>query len=203
MLASIPTELLRSLRLTLVVAAVTGLIYPFVVTGIAQAVLNNQANGSMVTRSGQVVGSSLIGQQFTSDRYFHGRPSETVDASTGKPLPYNAANSGASNLAPSNQALITQVQKNAQAYRQQNGLSSNQAVPVDAVTADFSGLDPNITEANALLQVSRVAQARGLDPAKVRALVESHVHGRVLWVFGEPYVNVLEVNLALDGGAAG
>jgi K+-transporting ATPase ATPase C chain len=203
MLASIPTEILRSLRITLVIAVVTGLIYPFVITGVAQAVFNNQANGSLVTQNGQVVGSSLIGQQFTSTKYFHGRPSETVNASTNKPEPYAADNSAGSNLAPSNQALITRVKGDAQTYRQQNGLSANQPVPVDAVTADFSGLDPNITEANALLQVNRVAQARGLDPAKVRDLVESDVHGRVLWVFGEPYVNVLEVNLALDDGKAG
>jgi potassium-transporting ATPase KdpC subunit len=202
MLASIPTELLRSLRLTLVVAAVTGLIYPFVITGISQAVFNNQANGSLVAQNGQVVGSSLIGQQFTDAKYFHGRPSATVDASTGKPLPYNAANSAGSNLAPSNQALIDRVKKDVQADRRQNGLGDSQLIPVDLVTSDFSGVDPNITEASALLQVNRVAQARSLDPAMVRALVESRVHGRVLWVFGEPYVNVLEVNMALDSGAA-
>jgi K+-transporting ATPase ATPase C chain len=203
MLASIPTELLRALRITLVFAVVTGLLYPFAITGIAQAAFNSQANGSLVTRNGQAVGSSLIGQQFTDAKYFHGRPSETVNATTSKPEPYAADNSAGSNLAPSNQALINRVKQDAQTYRQQNGLSANQPVPVDAVTADFSGLDPNITEANALLQVDRVAQARGVDPAKVRALVESHVHGRILWVFGEPYVNVLEVNLALDNGQAG
>lgn len=203
MLASIPTELLRSLRLTLVVAAVTGLIYPFVITGIAQAAFNSQANGSLVAQNGQVVGSSLIGQQFTDARYFHGRPSATVDANTGKPQPYNAANSAGSNLAPSNQALIDRVKKGVEADRQENGLGDSQLVPVDLVTSDFSGVDPNVTEASALLQVNRVAQARGVDPARVRALVEGHVHGRVLWIFGEPYVNVLEVNMALDSGAAG
>jgi len=203
MLASIPTELLRSLRLTLVVAAVTGLIYPFVITGIAQAVFNHQANGSLVAQNGQVVGSSLIGQQFTSDRYFHGRPSATTNVTTGKPQPYAADNSAGSNLAPSNQALVDRVKKDVQADRQQNGLGDGQLIPVDMVTSDFSGLDPNITEATALLQVNRVAQARDLDPAKVRALVESHVDGRILWVFGEPHVNVLELNLALDNGQAG
>lgn len=203
MLASIPNEILRSLRLTLVVAVVTGLIYPFVITGIAQVAFNSQANGSLVTQNGQVVGSSLIGQQFTSAKYFHGRPSETVNATSGKAQPYAADNSAGSNLAPSNQALITRVKQDSQTYRQQNGLSADQQVPVDAVTADFSGLDPNITEANALLQVDRVAQARGVSSDRVRAMVESHVHGRVLWVFGEPYVNVLEMNLALDNGAAG
>jgi K+-transporting ATPase ATPase C chain len=203
MLASIPTELLRALRLTLVIAVVTGLIYPFVVTGIAQAAFNSQANGSLITKNGQVVGSSLIGQQFTSDEYFHGRPSATVDANTGKPLPYNAANSTGSNYAPSNQALIDRVKKDAQTVRQQNGLPANSQVPADLVTTDFSGFDPDISEASALLQVNRVAQARSLDPARVRALVEKHVQGRVLWVFGEPHVNVLDVNLALDSGEAG
>jgi potassium-transporting ATPase KdpC subunit len=203
MLASIPSELLRGLRLTVVVFAVTGLIYPFVGTGLAQLLFNHQANGSLVTQNGQVVGSSLIGQQFTSDRYFHGRPSATNNAGTGKPQPYAADNSAGSNLGPSNQALIDRVKTGVQAVRQQNGLSADQQVPVDLVTADFSGLDPDISEASALLQVNRVALARSLDPAKVRALVEDHVHGRVLWVFGEPYVNVLEVNMALDSGAAG
>ena len=203
MLASIPSELLRSLRLTVVVFAVTGLIYPFVGTGLAQLLFNHQANGSLVTRNGQVVGSSLIGQQFTSDRYFHGRPSATVNPSTGKPEPYAADNSAGSNLAPSNQALIDRVKKDVQTVRQQNGLSADQQVPVDLVTSDFSGFDPSITEASALLQVNRVAQARSVDPTTVRALVENHVHGRILWIFGEPYVNVLEVNMALDSGAAG
>jgi len=203
MLTLIPSELLRGLRLTVVVFAVTGLIYPFVGTGLAQLLFNDRANGSLVTKNGQVVGSSLIGQQFTSDRYFHGRPSATVNASSGKPQPYAADNSAGSNLAPSNQALIDRVKKDVQLQRQQNGLGADQQVPADLVTSDFSGLDPNITEASALLQVNRVAQARNRDPAKVRALVESHVQGRVLWIFGEPHVNVLDVNMALDSGAAG
>ncbi|HEY4028040.1 MAG TPA: potassium-transporting ATPase subunit KdpC [Candidatus Dormibacteraeota bacterium] len=202
MLASLPSELLRSLRLTVVVFAVTGLIYPFVGTGLAQLLFNHQANGSLVTKNGQVVGSSLIGQQFTSDRYFHGRPSATVDANTNKPKPYAADNSGASNFAPSNQALIDRVKKDVQTVRRQNGLSADQQLPVDLVTTDFSGLDPDISEAAALIQVDRVANARHLDSAKVRAVVERHVQGRILWVFGEPHVNVLDVNLALDGGEA-
>jgi potassium-transporting ATPase KdpC subunit len=202
MLASLPTELLRSLRLTLVIAVVTGLIYPFVITGVAQGLFNSQANGSLITRNGQTVGSSLIGQEFTSDKYFHGRPSATVDANTGKPKPYAADNSAGSNYAPSNQALIDRVKKDVGTVRQENGLSADQQVPADLVTTDFSGVDPDVTEASALLQVNRVAQARNLDPAKVRALVESHVQGRVLWIFGEPHVNVLDVNMALDSGAA-
>jgi K+-transporting ATPase ATPase C chain len=203
MLASISSELLRALRITVVIFAVTGLVYPLVGTGLAQALFNHQANGSLVTSNGQVVGSSLIGQQFTSNEYFHGRPSATVDANTGKPKPYAADNSAGSNYAPSNQALIDRVKKDVQTVRQQNGLSADQQVPADLVTTDFSGFDPDVTEASALLQVNRVAQARNLDPAKVRALVESHVQGRVLWVFGEPRVNVLDVNMALDSGAAG
>jgi K+-transporting ATPase ATPase C chain len=202
MFSSISSELLRSLRITVVIFAVTGLVYPLVGTGLAQALFNHQANGSLVTSNGQVVGSSLIGQQFTSDKYFHGRPSATLDPNTGKPKPYAADNSAGSNYAPSNQALIDRVKKDAQTVRQQNGLSADQQVPADLVTTDFSGFDPDVTEASALLQVNRVAQARNLDSAKVRALVESHVQGRVLWVFGEPHVNVLDVNMALDSGAA-
>jgi K+-transporting ATPase ATPase C chain len=203
MLSSISSELLRSLRITVVIFAVTGLVYPLVGTGLAQALFNHQANGSLVTSNGQVVGSSLIGQEFTSNKYFHGRPSATVDANTGKPRPYAADNSAGSNYAPSNQALIDRVKKDVQTVRQQNGLSADQQVPADLVTTDFSGVDPDVTEASALLQVNRVAQSRNLDSAKVRALVESHVRGRILWVFGEPHVNVLDVNMALDSGAAG
>ncbi|HYW22966.1 MAG TPA: potassium-transporting ATPase subunit KdpC [Terriglobales bacterium] len=202
MLASLPSELLQALRLTVVVFVVTGLIYPFVGTGLAQALFNHQANGSLITKNGQVVGSSLIGQQFTSDKYFHGRPSATVSPSTGKPEPYAADNSAGSNLGPSNQALVDRVKTGVQTVRQQDGLSADQQVPADLVTTDFSGFDPNITEASALLQVNRVAQARSLDPAKVHDLVEGHVQGRILWVFGEPHVNVLDLNMALDSGAA-
>jgi K+-transporting ATPase ATPase C chain len=202
MLASLPSELLRSLRLTLVIAAVTGLVYPLVMTGIAQAVFNGQANGSLVTKNGQTVGSSLIGQEFKSDRYFHGRPSATVDPNTSKPKPYAADNSAGSNYAPSNQALSDRVKKDVQTTRQQNGLAADAQVPVDLVTTDFSGFDPDITEASALVQVNRVAQARGLDSGKVRAVVEKHVQGRVLWIFGQPHVNVLDVNMALDNGEA-
>jgi K+-transporting ATPase ATPase C chain len=203
MRASLPSELLRSLRLTLVVFAVTGLIYPFVGTGLAQALFHDQANGSLVTKNGQVVGSRLIGQEFTSPRYFHGRPSATVDPNTNKPKPYAAENSAGSNYGPSNQALIDRVSKGVTDVRDQNGLGSNVPVPADLVTTDFSGFDPDISEASALLQVDRVAGARNLDAAKVRALVEKHVQGRILWIFGEPHVNVLDVNMALDSGEAG
>ena len=194
MIKSLPSELLRALRLTLVFAIVTGLVYGVGMTGIIQVLFHNQANGSLVMVNGQIVGSSLIGQNFSADRYFQGRWSANS---------YDASNSFGSNLGPSNQQLVDRAASSARAYRQANGLDPSAPVPVDAVTGDFSGLDPNISEANALLQVNRIAQARNLDPAKVRALVERYKHGRILGLFGEEYVNVLEVNLALDRGEAG
>jgi potassium-transporting ATPase KdpC subunit len=200
MLASLPSELLRSLRLTLVIFAVTGLVYPLVGTGIAQALFHRQANGSLVTKNGQVIGSTLLGQEFTSASYFHGRVSATVNPSTGKPEPFAADNSAGSNLGPNSKALIDRVSQDVAAIRKANGLAPNAQIPVDLVTADFSGLDPNISEASALIQVDRVAKARNLDPTKVHALVEDHLQGRVLWIFGEPHVNVLDVNMALDSG---
>ena len=196
MITSLPMEFLRAIRLTLVFAVVTGLIYSLALTGAIQLIFPSQASGSLITRNGQVVGSQLIGQEFKSDRYFHGRVSATA-------TPYAADNSAGSNLGPNNKALIDRVASSARTARAGNGLAPNAQVPVDLVTADFSGFDPGITEASALLQVQRVAEARGLDSAKVRALVERYVQGRVLWVFGEPFVNVLEVNLALDAGEAG
>ena len=203
MIASLPGEFLRALRLTLVVAVVTGLAYPLFVTGVGQAVFNSQANGSLITRNGQVIGSSLIGQSFTDARYFHGRISATANAASGKPQPYAADNSAGSNLAPSNRALIDRVKADVARIRKENRLAANEPIPVDLVTADFSGLDPNISEAGALLQVNRVAQERGLDATKVHDLVEKYLEGRILWVFGEPHVNVLKLNLALDNGEAG
>jgi potassium-transporting ATPase KdpC subunit len=194
MLKSLPGEIVQAIRLTLVFAVVTGLVYGVGMTGIIQVLFHDQANGSLIVKNGQVVGSTLIGQQFSADKYFQGRYSANG---------YAADNSFGSNLGPSNQALIDRVASSARAFRQANGLGPNDQVPVDVVTGDFSGFDPNITEASVLLQVRRVAQARSLDEAKVRALVEKYVHGRILWVLGEQYVNVLELNLALDNGAAG
>ena len=200
---SLPTEVVRAIRLTLVVAVVTGLIYPLVITGISQVVFHDQANGSLITKNGQVVGSKLIGQNFTDPKYFFGRPSATVNASDAtKSDPYNAQNSAGSNLAPSNKALIDRVSKAVAKIRKENNLPADSLVPVDLVTTDFSGFDPDISEAGALTQVSHVATARNLDPAKVRALVEKYVQGRALGVFGEPHVNVLALNLALDNGEA-
>jgi K+-transporting ATPase ATPase C chain len=201
---SLPTELLRAARLTLVVAVVTGLIYPFVVTGISQVVFHDQANGSLITKNGLLVGSKLIGQNFTDPKYFFGRPSATVNQSDAtKSDPYNAQNSAGSNLGPTNKVLIDRVSKAVAQIRKENNLPADSLVPVDLVTTDFSGFDPDITEAGALIQVNHVAAARNLDTAKVRALVEKYVQGRVLGVFGEPHLNVLALNMALDNGEAG
>ncbi len=203
-LRTLPTELLRAFRLTLVIAVVTGLIYPLVITGISQVVFHDQANGSLIVKNGQLVGSKLIGQNFTDPKYFFGRPSATVDQSDAtKSDPYNAQNSAGSNLAPSNKVLIDRVSKAVAQIRKENNLAPDSMVPVDLVTTDFSGFDPDITEAGALTQVNHVAVARNLDPAKVRALVQKYVQGRILGVFGEPHVNVLALNMALDAGEAG
>ena len=186
--------MVQAIRLTLAFAVVTGLVYGVGMTGLIQVLFHDQANGSLIVKNGQVVGSTLIGQQFSADKYFQGRYSANG---------YAADNSTGSNLGPSNQVLIDRVASSARAFRQANGMGANDQVPVDVVTGDFSGFDPNITEASVLLQVHRVAQTRNLDEARVRALVEKHLHGRILWIFGEQYVNVLELNLALDSGEAG
>jgi potassium-transporting ATPase KdpC subunit len=145
-----------------------------------------------------VIGSELIGQEFTSAGYFHGRPSVTVDADSGDDKPYHAANTTASNLGPTNQKLIDTVEERAKAYRETNGLAADAIVPVDAVTASGSGLDPHITPANAQLQINRVAQTRGESAADVAAIVQQNTEGRRLGFLGEPRVNILKPNLALD-----
>ncbi|MGE3269781.1 MAG: K(+)-transporting ATPase subunit C [Chloroflexota bacterium] len=197
------TPILQQLRpavtMTLVLTAILGLAYPLTITGIAQAVFPYQANGSLILDANDtVIGSELIGQEFTSPGYFHGRPSATVDVDTGEVRPYNAANTTASNLGPTNQQLIDTVAQRARAYREANGLADDALAPVDAVTASGSGLDPHITPANASLQVPRVAQIRGASVEEVRSLVEQHTEGRTLGFLGEPRVNVLMLNLALD-----
>ena len=183
---------------------ITGLIYPFVMTGLAGVIFPYQAQGSMIERDGKVVGSALIGQEFTGDEYFHGRPSATVapdpnDSTKTVPAPYNAANSGGSNLGPTNKALIERVQGDVDKLKQENPSAS---VPIDLVTTTGSGLDPDISPGAALFQVPRVAKARNMPEDRVRQLVDEHVEGRTFGFLGEPRVNVLALNLALDRAAA-
>jgi potassium-transporting ATPase KdpC subunit len=203
-------ELMIGLRVTLAAAAMC-IVYTLVVTGISQLAFHDNANGGLITRNGQVVGAQLIGQSFLKQskdqngkpvfsidpRFFQGRLSYTVDASSGQPAPYNAANSVGSNYGPSNPLLLKAAQAAVAAYRAQ-GVTG--AIPIDLVTGDFTGFDPDISEASALVQVPMVARARGLDPAKLSGLVESQLQGRILWIFGEPHVNVLQLNLALEDG---
>jgi potassium-transporting ATPase KdpC subunit len=184
---------------------VTGIVYPLVVTGIAQLAFPHQAAGSLIVRDGKVVGSELIGQNFTDDKYFHGRPSATTEPDPKDPtktisVPYAADNSGGANLGPTSKALVDRVKGDVAKLKAEN---PNTPVPVDLVTTSASGLDPDITPAGALFQVPRVAKARGLPEDRVRQLVEEHVDGRMLGILGEPRVNVLELNLALDAMAKG
>jgi K+-transporting ATPase ATPase C chain len=184
-----PTAIL----LTLVLTVVTGLLFPVVTGGVAQVLFRTQANGSLVVdQSRAAIGSELIGQQFTEARYFHPRPSAAGDKG------YDATSSGGSNLGPTNPNLIKAVQDRAAAYRQENRLAVNEPIPADAVTVSASGLDPDISPANAFLQVHRVAVARGLADSDVRALVLRNMEGRTFGILGEPRVNVLSLNLALD-----
>jgi K+-transporting ATPase ATPase C chain len=183
-----------------VMTVITGLIYPLGITVIAQLVFPYQANGSLIAKDGKVIGSELIGQNFTSDKYFHGRPSATSEPDPNDPsktvaVPYAADNSAASNLGPTSKQLADRVKGDAATLAKQN---PGTAIPVDLVTTSASGLDPDITPAGGLFQVPRVAKARGLPAAQVRDLVEDHITGRLLGIIGEPHVNVLKLNLALD-----
>ena len=177
--------------LFLVLTVITGLIYPLVVTGVAQVLFPQQANGSLIVKNGQAVGSQLIGQPFDDPKYFWGRPSATG------PFPYNAAASSGSNLGPSNPALTDAVKARMDTLKAADP-ANTQPIPVDLVTSSASGLDPHISPAAADYQVARVAHTRGLDESAVRQLVAQYTQGRDLGVLGEPRVNVLELNLALD-----
>jgi K+-transporting ATPase ATPase C chain len=184
-------QLLPAVLAFAMLTVVTGVLYPLAVTAVAQVAFPGRADGSLVKREGVVVGSRLLGQQFSGDAYFHTRPSAAGDG-------YDGAASSSSNLGPTNPTLLQEVQERVAAYRRLNGLGAEVEVPVDAVTASASGLDPHISPENAQLQATRVARARGLSRDAVLALVEEHTSGRSLAFLGEPGVNVLELNLALD-----
>jgi potassium-transporting ATPase KdpC subunit len=189
-----------AILMIVVMTIVTGLAYPLGMTGLGQLLFPHQANGSLVEKDGKVIGSELIGQVFTSDKYFHGRPSATTDTDPNDstktvPAPYNAANSAGSNAGPTSKSLVDRVTEDTAKLKAEN---PNAPVPVDLVTTSASGLDPDVTPAAALFQVPRVAKARGLPEAKVHDLVTEHIEHRFLGVIGERRVNVLQLNMALD-----
>ena len=198
------SEIRPAILMIVVMTILTGLVYPLGMTGIAQVVFPRQANGSLVVHDGQVIGSMLIGQNFTSDKYFHPRPSATTepdpkDPTKTVPVPYAADNSTGSNLAPTAQPLIDRVKADAEALHKEN---PSAPIPVDMVTTSASGLDPDITPAAALFQAPGVAKARGLDEARVKQLIADNTTGRTWGVLGEPHVNVFALNLALDAISA-
>jgi len=193
-------ELRPAFLMIVVMTIITGFMYPLAVTGIAGVLFPHQAAGSLISRDGKIIGSELIGQNFTSDKYFHGRPSVTTEPDPKDPtktisVPYAADNSSASNLGPTSKALIDRIKGDAAALAKTN---PSVPIPVDLVTSSASGLDPDITPAAALFQVPRVAKARQIPEEQVRALVEAHIERRLLGVFGEAHVNVLKLNLGLD-----
>jgi K+-transporting ATPase ATPase C chain len=184
-------NLITSILMTIVTTVLLGIIYPLVVTVLAQTLFHEKANGQLISRNGTIVGSRIIGQPFVSENYFHSRPSA---AGSG----YDAANSGASNVGPTNHALIDRVHTSVAQYQSEN---PGQLVPIDLVTMSGSGLDPHITPAAAAFQIPRVAKARGLSESQLHSLVARHTEGRQLGFLGEPRVNVLELNLELDSAA--
>jgi K+-transporting ATPase ATPase C chain len=185
-------HLVTAVLMTIATTILFGIFYPLVVTALAQLLFPKQANGQLIRRGDQVIGSRLIAQPFTSARYFHPRPSAAGNG-------YDASSSGGSNLGPTSQKLENAIKERIAAYRAENGLSGTEPVPADAVTASGSGLDPEISLRNAELQIPRAAKVRGLSEDKVRELVQQNTDGRDLGVFGDPGVNVLQLNLALDG----
>ncbi|MDR3519041.1 MAG: K(+)-transporting ATPase subunit C [Azospirillaceae bacterium] len=192
-------QLRPALLMTVAFTLLCGLVYPLAITGIAKAVFPFQANGSLIEQNGVVIGSALIGQNFTSDKYFHGRPSATTDtdpndATKTIAAPYNASNSSGSNLGPLSKALSDRLKDDTDKLHAESSV----AIPVDLVTTSASGLDPHITPAAALYQVARVAKARGLPELRLRELVAANVENRLFGLIGEPVVNVLRLNIALD-----
>jgi potassium-transporting ATPase KdpC subunit len=197
-------EIRPALVLVLGLTIITGFVYPLVMTGIAGVLFPYQAQGSLIEKDGKVIGSELIGQEFASDKYFHSRPSATTGPDANDPsktvaAPYNAVNSMGSNLGPTNKALIDRVTADVAKLKQENASAQ---VPIDLVTTSGSGLDPHISPDAAYFQVPRIAKARNMTENALRDLVEQHVEGRTLGIFGEPHVNVLELNLALDKAGA-
>ena len=197
-------EIRPAILVLLLLTLITGLAYPLAMTEIAGAIFPRQAQGSLIERDGKVIGSALIGQEFKGDKYFHGRPSATTapdpaDSTKTVPAPYNAANSGASNLGPTSKALSDRLKEDVDKLKAENPAAS---VPVDLVTTSGSGLDPDISPEGALFQVPRVAKVRGMPEDKVRQLVTENTSGRLIGIFGEPRVNVLALNLALDAAAS-
>jgi potassium-transporting ATPase KdpC subunit len=196
-------EIRPAILVLLLLTLITGLAYPLAMTEVAGAIFPKQAQGSLIERDGKVIGSALIGQEFKSDKYFHGRPSATsapdpADSSKTVPAPYNAANSGASNLGPTSKALADRLKEDVDRLKAEN---PSQPVPVDLVTTSASGLDPDISPEGALFQVPRVAKARNMSEERVRQFVAENTAGRLGGLLGEPRVNVLELNLALDAAA--
>ena len=193
-------ELRPAIVFIVALTIITGLVYPLTITGIAEVVFPRQAQGSLIERDGRVVGSALIGQAFVGDKYFHGRPSATTapdpkDPTKSIDAPYNAANSGGSNLGPTSKALADRVKGDVDKLKAEN---PSAPIPIDLVTTSASGLDPDISPEAALFQVPRVAKARDLPVDRIRALVDAQIEGRTFGLLGEPRVNVLKLNLALD-----
>jgi potassium-transporting ATPase KdpC subunit len=187
-----------AIGLTILLTIVLGIAYPLAVTGVAQILFHRQANGSLVYQNGQPIASELIGQYWTAPQYFHGRPSATNNLQ-GTPAPYEADNSSGSNLGPTNSALVQTVQQRVDALRKENpDTPDTTPIPVDLVTASASGLDPDLSVAAAYYQIPRIAKARGMTTTDVQAIVDAHVQGRFLGIFGEPRINVLDLNRALD-----